>query len=72
MFWDYRLNGIRTFCLALNDGQSCKAGDWASTNSHIFDPTKKITRIEVIIGKLEYMIISINFFSGEERLVQVG
>ncbi len=40
--------------------------------SYIFDPAKKITRIEVIIDKNELQIIQINFFSGTQTLVKVG
>ena len=36
----------------LNDGQTCKAGDYKCWNSHIFDPAKKITRIECAINKI--------------------
>ena len=58
--------------LTLNDDKSCKAGTVVCNNSHTFDPTKKITRVEVIIEKFERSIVQINFFSGEERLVAVG
>ena len=40
--------------------------------SHIFDPAKKITRVEVIIFRDEKDIIRINFYHHAERLVAVG
>ncbi len=39
--------------------------------SHTFDPNKKITKVECIIHKDEDCIIRMNFYSGQERLVQV-
>ena len=63
---------ISTLSFILNDGQSVKAGSDYFEDSQTFDPTKKITRVEVIIGKSETCIQQINFFSGEERLVTVG
>jgi hypothetical protein len=59
--------------ITLIDGQTCRAGTkyfWCE--SHIFDPFKKITRVEVIINKDEDLIIRINFYSGKETLVKVG
>jgi hypothetical protein len=40
--------------LNLNDGQSCKVGSNEFEESHIFEPTKKITSIETILHKNEY------------------
>ena len=38
----------------------------------MFNPTKKITKIDCIIDNNEDWIIRINFYSGQERLVTVG
>ena len=38
----------------LDNGQSVKAGKNLFPGKYTFDPTKKITKIEVIIGKYEY------------------
>ena len=48
------------------------AGTKDCKNIYIFDPSKKITRIECIIDKDEWEIIRINFYHYEERLVKVG
>ena len=58
--------------LTLNDGQSCKAGTREFTNNHSFDPTKNITKVEVIIHKSELFNCQTNFYHHEERLVAVG
>ena len=59
--------------LFLNDGQSCKAGQKFDVHkSHIFDPTKKITRVRVIISKGEIFFNQISFYHHQERLVTVG
>ena len=50
MEWDDKLD---SFGLTLTDGSSCKVGTNDFTNCHIFDQKKKITKIEVIIGKDE-------------------
>ena len=42
------------------------------TRSHVFDQSKKITKIVTTIGKYEREIAQINFFSGEELLCRVG
>ena len=65
-------DNLESFGLILTDGSSCKVGENYFTNSHIFDPTKKITKIEVIISKDECHIIRINFYSVKELLVKVG
>ena len=39
--------------------------------SHTFDPSKKITKIEHVIQN-ENRILRINFYSGKEKLVMVG
>ena len=41
-------------------------------SSHTFDPSKKITKIECILGKNEQKIRQINFYHHEERLAKVG
>ena len=45
----------------LNDGQKIKIGTKDFDESHTFDPTKKITRIECIIIA-ELIILQINFY----------
>ena len=45
---------IDSLSFTLNDGQSVKAGKNLFPGKYTFDPTKKITKIEVIIGKYEY------------------
>ncbi len=40
-------------------------------DSHNFDPTKKITKVECIIQRYEHLILQINLYSGKERLIQV-
>ena len=64
--------GNATLGFVLNDGQSCKAGKEDFNESHTFNPTKKITKVEVIIRKYEDIIIRINFYSCEEILLKVG
>ena len=46
VFW----SGSYTVGISLNDGQRCDAGaKLGYTQVHIFDPTKKITKVECII-----------------------
>ena len=40
--------------------------------THIFDQTKKITKIEHIIHRDENCINQISFYSGRETLIKVG
>ena len=54
----------------LNDGQKCLAGTLFS-NSHTFDPAKKITKVECIINRNEKNIIRINFYSYNQRICKV-
>ena len=56
----------------LNDGSSVEVGLLTLNASHIFDPTKKITKIECNIGWSSIGILRINFFHHQEKLVQVG
>ena len=64
---------IATLEITLSNGESCTAGSLNQVNeSHTFDPNKKITKVECIIFKDELCIMRINFYSGQERLVQVG
>jgi hypothetical protein len=60
-----------TFSLgfALSDGQLCEAGSENFYTSYSFDPNLKITRIECMIGKGEYSICRINFYSDNRKLV---
>ena len=65
-------NGALTIGFTISDSQSCKAGKENFINSHSFDQTKKITKVEVIIHKIEYHIIRINFYNHQQRLVAAG
>ena len=69
MEWDDKL---ASFGLTLTDGLTCKAGTNNFNESRTFDPTKKITRIEVFILKYELNIDQINFCCDEQILVMVG
>ncbi len=61
---------VENLGFALSDGQSCIAGTkWHSTESFDFSQTKKVSKIECIIRKNESLILQINFFHREERLV---
>ena len=63
----------RTLGITLSDNQFCKTGTYRDIkDSHFFDPTKKITKIECIIDNNEDWIIRTNFYSGKERLVAMG
>ena len=48
------------------------AGIGKFIDSHIFDPTKKITKVDHIIHRHEDRIMQMNFYHNEERLVAVG
>ena len=57
---------------ALSDGQNCKFGGIYELNKgHVFDPAKKITRVETCIDYDESGINRINFYHHQERLVAV-
>ncbi len=69
VFWQ----GCCQFGLSLFNGDSCRAGsNFKSNKRHTFHRNKKITKVEVIIGYLEIVIKQMNFYSGQEKLVQVG
>ena len=64
---------ITTLDFALNNGQSLRSGKkYNFGKSHIFDPIKKISRIQCILMKYEHYILQINFYHHDERLVQLG
>jgi hypothetical protein len=42
----------------LSDGQKCEAGPYESNQSHTFDKSKKITKVEVIIDRSSEGFIS--------------
>ncbi len=72
MGW-FILGGVLTLEITLSNGESCTAGSKYKVNkSHTFDPNKKITKVECIINKNEFFIIRMNFYSGQETLLQVG
>ncbi len=51
-------NGVLTFGLTLNNGESCKAGTKLDfDSSHSFDPAKKISKVETIIENDEDTIL---------------
>ena len=80
----WRQNSLKLISFTLSDGQTCTAGTFYVNNygetipddkldqSHTFDPAKKITKIETIIFKAESLLMQINFYHYEERLVQMG
>ena len=47
--WD----GVETIGFTINDSQDCKVGPDDFEATHTFDPSKKITRVEVIIHEIE-------------------
>ena len=49
-----------------------EAGHSAFHQSHIFDPSEKITSVEVRINSSENRITRIGFYHNEERLVAMG
>ena len=56
-----------------SDGESCKVGTCDDlTKSHSFDPTKKITCVDVTISMTEAGIKLIKFWHNNEILVQLG
>jgi hypothetical protein len=66
--------GMNYLEFTLNDGQFCKAGkekdfDRKFMISHTFNPSKKITKIEVIIDRDEYIMCQIH---KEEIILVVG
>ena len=63
---------IHTIGFTLSDDQSCKAGTRDFNQSHTFDPTKKITRIETVITKDESFILQMNFYHHNQKLTSVG
>jgi hypothetical protein len=64
---------IETLKITLSNGESCTVGsDWKVDMSHTFDQNKKITKVECIIYQNECDILRINFYSGQEILVEVG
>ena len=65
-------NNIYSIGFTLSDDQTCKAEKYAFTNNYIFDQAKKITRVEVIIRNDEFMILRINFYHQQQRLVMLG
>ena len=67
MYWHYT-----SLSFTLDNGESVKAGRDDFNASHTFDPTKKITKVEVIINDAEMGIMRINFYHHEEKLVAVG
>ena len=51
------------FGLRLNDGQYVESGFYHDfSDRHLFDPVKKITRIECSLGKDERFITGIDFY----------
>ncbi len=66
-------NDMATLSFTLSNGEHCSAGSRRKVNkSRTFDPKKKITKVEVIIFCNEWYITRMNFYSGQETLVQVG
>ena len=64
---------IATLGITFNDGKSVKSGTYKDFNrSHVFNQSKKITKIITTIEKDEDWIVQIKFFSGKEVLCSVG
>ncbi len=63
---------LQTLCFTLSNGQTCKAGTHGFQKRHNFDPSKKITKVVMIIGQMEQDIIQIKFYSYAETLVKLG
>ena len=62
-----------TFGITINNSESVKSGtSWHLDQSHLFDQSKKITKIVTTVNKHEWDIMQIKFFSGEEVLCTVG
>ena len=55
----------------LNDGQTCNAGLGDLSHNHIFDPNKKITRIEHFMHQDESGFSQTNFYHNQERLAYI-
>ena len=62
---------IAGIAFTLSKCLTCKAGKQDFKYSHIFNPTIKITRLEVVIHKNEVDIIQMNFYHHQQRLVAV-
>ncbi len=59
-------NKTATLGFTLSNGETYRAGTrFSFSSSHNLDPTKKITKIDVIIWKSEDFICRINFYSGD-------
>jgi hypothetical protein len=67
--WNKYLSNIG---LTLFDGQSINFETTTYTQIYVCNPNKKITKVECIIHEDESRIIRINFYSGQETLVQAG
>ena len=65
-------DSLSTLGFTLSDNKTCNAGRFSFHHNHTFDPTKKITSIQIIINMDEIWINQINFYHNEERLVAVG
>jgi hypothetical protein len=64
---------VSTLGITINNGESVKSGStYNFKTSHTFDQSEKITRIVTTIAKNEWLIMQINFFSGEELLCTMG
>ena len=62
-----------TLGITVNAGESVKSGSYFKFNtSHVFDQSKKITKIVTTVNEKEDVICQIKFFSGEELLCKVG
>ena len=66
-------NVYSTLGFTLSDGQTCRAGtSWDFVNSHVFDQSKKITKIVTTVHWNEVDIAQIKFWSAQELLCTVG
>ena len=66
--WD----GVETIGFTINDSQDCKVGPDDFEATHTFDPSKKISKIVVIIDDPEFEIMQINFYHRKQIIVKLG
>jgi hypothetical protein len=65
------MGSLETLAFTFSDAQRCEAGQWPLTLFYVFDPARKITRIECVMDWDENVILQIHFYHNAERLVVV-
>ena len=67
------IGSVFTLGITINNGESVKSGTkYPFETSHVFNQSKKITKIVTIVSTDEREIIQINFYSGKVRLCTLG